>query len=1146
MAGLDYTELVTERTRGFTRREWVFEAIDGWLGDPGGARVFLLTGRPGTGKTAIAAQLVQMAEGEVPAELYPNLGASSIQFFQFCQAFHNDTLDPLRFTKHLSLNLASAYPPFAEALIEAGVRYPGVHVSQQVETADRAVIIGAIIQDLHIGNLSARVAFDRVVAAPLKQIPQADPPATILILLDALDEALTYPGETLVDLLAHVLDDPHDLPDQIRFLLTSRPDGRVPRPLGEPALDLIADAPADVDDVQAYAHRRLRALDEPRRSDLASRIAEVSQGNFLYARYVIDDLPSDLDQVEDPAELPLPKDLPDVYRQFLRRELGRSLDTWDDDFVPLLGILAVARGDGLTSAQLAGVTKQRGNTMRRLLRTCGQYLAGPQPDGPLRIYHQSFREFLLEDSTYRVFPQESNGDIADFYLGKYSEKWEECDTYGLRHLPIHMVGAGQNDTLRELLLDFDWLQAKLDSTDVTALIADTDLLPADANARRVGGALRLSAHVLAGDKAQLWSQLYGRLVAEESPAIQEMLEDWPEELWLRPLRPSLTAPGGPLLRTLEGHTDLVNAVAVCDGGRRAISASSDHTLKVWDLERGQELRTLEGHTHWVTAVEVYDGGRRAVSGSHDNTLKVWDLEGGQELRTLEGHTDWVRAVAVYDGGRRTISASDDRTLKVWDLESGDDLRTLEGHTDLVKAVAVYDGGRRAISASRDTTLKVWDLERGQQLRTLEGHSSPIEVVAVYDGGRRAISASWDNTLKVWDLEDGQELRTLEGHNRAVNAVAVYDGGRRAIFGSDDATLTVWDLEGGQELRTLEGHSLEVEAVAVYDGGRRAISASRDTTLKIWDLSKIGLEGGQELRTLEGHGRPVTAVAVYDGGRRAISASWDNTIKVWDLEGGQDLCTLEGHTHWVKAVAVYDGGRRAISASRDTTLKVWDLERRQVLRTLEGHGRMVTAVAVYDGGRRAISASWDNTIKVWDLEGGQELRTLEGHTDLVNAVAVYDGGRRAISASWDDTLKVWDLERGQELRTLEGHRRRVNAVAMYDGGRRAISASDDHTLKVWDLEGGRELRTLEGHTDSVHAVAVYAGGRRVISASEDHTLKVWDLGAGVSLATFSGDTTFGTCAVAPDGRTVVAGDHGGHVHILRLEGGRLKQKDRSLS
>jgi len=52
---------------------------------------------------------------------------------------------------------------------------------------------------------------------------------------------------------------------------------------------------------------------------------------------------------------------------------------------------------------------------------------------------------------------------------------------------------------------------------------------------------------------------------------------------LRALQPALHPPGTALLRTLEGHSDWVNGVAVSPDGRRAVSASFDETLKVWDL-----------------------------------------------------------------------------------------------------------------------------------------------------------------------------------------------------------------------------------------------------------------------------------------------------------------------------------------------------------------------------------------------------------------------------------------------------------------------------------------------------------------------------------------------------------------------------------
>jgi WD40 repeat protein len=581
-----------------------------------------------------------------------------------------------------------------------------------------------------------------------------------------------------------------------------------------------------------------------------------------------------------------------------------------------------------------------------------------------------------------------------------------------------------------------------------------------------------------------------------------------------------------LVRTLEGHTNVVNGVAITPDGRLAVSASADGTLKVWNLATGHEVHTLHGHTGAVSGVAITPDGRLAISASEDHTLKFWDLLIGHEVQTLHGHIGGVSGVAITLDGRHAVSASWDGTLKVWDLLTGHEDKTFQGHTREVNGVAITPDGRHAVSASWDDTLKVWDLLTGHEVQTLQGHIHGLNGVAITPDGRLAVSVSWDHTLKVWNLLTGHEVQTLQGHTHGVNGVVITPDGRLAVSASWDDTLKVWDLLTGHEVRSLQGHIRGVNGVAITPDGRLAISASRDYTLKVWDLLT-----GHEITTLQGHTHGVSDVAITPDGRLAISASDDRTLKVWDLATSHEVQTLQGHTHGVNGVAITPDGRLAISASKDHTLKVWDLLTGHEIKTLHGHTYRVRGVAVTPDSRLVISASRDHTLKVWDLATGHEVKTLQGHTSIVNGVAITPDSRLAISASSDRTLKVWNLATGTAFRTLQGHTDGVNGVAVTPDGRYAVSASEDHTLKVWDLLTGHEVKTLQGHTEEVDGVAVTPDGRHAVSASWDHTLKIWNLTTYETVATLKTHAPVFCCAITPDGKTLLAGDQAGAIHIV---------------
>ena len=238
------------------------------------------------------------------------------------------------------------------------------------------------------------------------------------------------------------------------------------------------------------------------------------------------------------------------------------------------------------------------------------------------------------------------------------------------------------------------------------------------------------------DWRQQSGEEYARLLAACRPVLPEAKHASDTEGEVRPVA------------LLMGHTGWVWGVAISGAGRRAVSASTDKTVRVWDVEAGKLLATLEGHSGPVWGVAITGDGRRAVSGGDDGTVRVWDVEAGRLLATLGRHTGRVSGVAIAGDGRRAVSGGNDRTVRVWDAEAGRLLATLEGHTGPVLVVAIAGDGRRAVSGSEDGQVRVWDAEAGRLLATLEPRVGPVRGVAISGDGRRAVSGSWDGTMRV--------------------------------------------------------------------------------------------------------------------------------------------------------------------------------------------------------------------------------------------------------------------------------------------------------------------------------------------------------------------------------------------------------------
>ncbi|KAG0269722.1 hypothetical protein DFQ27_002391 [Actinomortierella ambigua] len=257
---------------------------------------------------------------------------------------------------------------------------------------------------------------------------------------------------------------------------------------------------------------------------------------------------------------------------------------------------------------------------------------------------------------------------------------------------------------------------------------------------------------------------------------------------------------GALLKSFKSHTMSVWGLAIAPTGERFFSAGSDGTIKVWDWLKGggdageddeqqQEaaclVATIPDHHAKVYGLVVDQG--RLYSASSDKTVKVWDVETLACLATFQGHTGGVNSLTALKGANagQLATGSSDKTIKIWDVTTGTCVRTVRRGTSEVLDVAAGDG--MLFGSTYDAVVHVYDLNETRELGTLSGHN--WEVWQLEYGEGCLFSASFDHTIKRWDPRRFQCDLTLKGHKSFVHGMALTD--KYLVTGCADRTIKIW-------------------------------------------------------------------------------------------------------------------------------------------------------------------------------------------------------------------------------------------------------------------------------------------------------------------------------------------------------------------
>jgi WD40 repeat protein len=330
------------------------------------------------------------------------------------------------------------------------------------------------------------------------------------------------------------------------------------------------------------------------------------------------------------------------------------------------------------------------------------------------------------------------------------------------------------------------------------------------------------------------------------------------------------------LRRLDGHTNGITRLFTAEGGKLLVSASMDHTIRLWDTSAPSAGET--------EAVLDADQRRRKIKRDKSNEQEVLS-QPGIKVQTqtfahvLEGHQDWINGCSLSANGQRLVTGDDSGVTIVWDFPARKEIKRWQGHKqDGVVSTAVSPDGKKCFVCEHRMRRGDYDRPPAQaKIFSLDDGAMLLDLLVIkFSDVKEEDRVNSYGYAEKWGKWVGHGF-VAAAFSPDGKILAVAQGGERG-----DSQAHLIDAETGKEIRSVSKHEYGLCDVVFTPDGKYLFTAGRDTCAKV-----IQVEDGKEVATL---GKPrggqfkdwFHAIAISPDQSRIAAADIAGMIHVWQI------------------------------------------------------------------------------------------------------------------------------------------------------------------------------------------------------------------------------------------------------------------------